>query len=162
MVFDECKIENFKMTYPDREFPYYRTLSDAEAVEKCRRLLVELGVEPFSDVASMRFARTVQERLVRLRDDTLCADQDGFQFARVLDALSLPISEKVLIDWLQYPIGYLGFMDEFSMRDLIQYWDDIWYPGTDDIFMIHENYAWVLYCCHDGFFYYKIFSEDRQ
>jgi hypothetical protein len=53
---------------------------------------------------------------------------------------------------------YLSYQPEWaiatSWKMVVKYWDDFWYPGSDDLTVVDESFAWALLFWHesDAFF----------
>jgi hypothetical protein len=53
--------------------------------------------------------------------------------------------QTVYIHWY-----YDDKIDEFYFADLAQYFDDIWYPGPDDIEIFDATLSWIVVVPHYG------------
>jgi hypothetical protein len=53
---------------------------------------------------------------------------------------------------------YLSYQPEWAIETkwkmVVKYWDDFWYPGSDDLTVVDESLAWALLFWHEsqGFF----------
>jgi len=59
--------------------------------------------------------------------------------------LGISAEKKVYVNWYRY-----DNVDEIQFVDLTKYFDDIWYPGLDDIDIFDATFSWILSISHDG------------
>lgn len=136
---DEFKITLFESEYSEC-FPKYVTLAETN----CNELANELSVK------------------YKLRRDTLEDDMfnkqfkfkdynalDGFELIKTLFKLEIIPLERVFINWYMFKQ-----IDEFDIKDVDKYFDDIWFPSSDDIDIFDKTLDWVLTVRHDGFISY--------
>jgi len=138
---DEHKIQNFKKEYPEAAFPDIRTLSIAEAENIRESVRDKLGMHPEA---------TPLEIVIRLSDDSTVissvnAEADDFSFKSTVLQTGIEPKERVLINWYRFDV-----IDEISLDDLTSYFDDIWYPASDDIDIFDDSISWVISIGHSG------------
>lgn len=54
----------------------------------------------------------------------------------------LPNDQDVILTWVS------GQTLTTSFNTFVDNWDTIFYPSSDDIFVIDENWKWVIYLAH--------------
>ena len=138
---DEHKIQNFKKEYPETAFPDIRTLSIAEAENTRESVRDKLGMHPEA---------TPLEIVIKLSDDSTVisgvnAEADDFSFKSAVLQTGIEPKERVLINWYRFDV-----IDEISLDDLTSYFDDIWYPASDDIDIFDDSISWVISIGHSG------------
>jgi hypothetical protein len=70
---------------------------------------------------------------------------NGFDLRKLISARNLRPQEEVLLNWLRF-----DNMDRLAFSDLSQYFDDIWYPSSDDIDIFDDTLDWFVFIRHDG------------
>jgi hypothetical protein len=57
---------------------------------------------------------------------------------------------------------YLSYGTEWAIatpwKIVVKYWDDFWYPGSDDLTVVDDSFAWALLFWHEG----KAFFGDNR
>ena len=71
---------------------------------------------------------------------------DQFSVLKLLRDLQLECSESLYLNWYRF-----DDVDEMKAEDLSRMFDDIWYPGPDDLDLIHAEAHWILSIDHEGF-----------
>ena len=137
------KIKNFREAHPGVEPPWFQTLSEPEALEISNRLTSKLG---FSEgpINPLQLVETVYSKSVFV--DGLNAEKDGFSLASVFERVGVATPEVILIDWYRF-----DKITRMKSADVIQYFDDVWYPGPDDIFLFPQSLEWILLVDHGGY-----------
>ena len=77
----------------------------------------------------------------RYREDA----KNGLDVLAVLDGLGVGYSEHAYLNW-----GQFEELDRIRLQDLSECFDDIWYPGSDDLDVIDAECKWILSVRHDG------------
>jgi hypothetical protein len=58
---------------------------------------------------------------------------------------------------------YLSYQPEWAIattwKMVVKYWDDFWYPGSDDLTVVDESFAWALLFWHES---EAFFGENRN
>jgi hypothetical protein len=58
---------------------------------------------------------------------------------------------------------YLSYQPEWAIETtwkmVIKYWDDFWYPGSDDLTVVDETFAWATMFWHEG---QAFFGDNRH
>jgi hypothetical protein len=136
------KIENFGASHPGETFPRHRTLSGADAESLKNRLRVKLGLPCDSD--DLQTAQNILSRQSRFSGPN--AESEGFDLREVFATLAIVPSNDVYLYW-----GWDGTIDQIEFCGLATYFDDIWYPGPDDIGLFDETLKWIVLIDHGGF-----------
>ena len=134
MNVERHKIDNFLREYPGQQFPPVRKLSDEECSSIKAGLMQQFG-----------YTGSIEGLLdIFWRDENRCGnvEKEGVSFIRNL--LNKNTKEhSVFIDWCKF-----DDIDEIAIDDFIRYFDDIWYPGADDIDVFDRSYSWVMRVSH--------------
>ncbi|MBF0526409.1 MAG: hypothetical protein HQK56_15095 [Deltaproteobacteria bacterium] len=138
---ENFKIEHFNRDNPGGQFPRYRSLNPSEAQVICRNLASMLGME--ADTELMTIVLAIDDRAEQLGNTN--ADDSGFSIIEILHNLGIKHSGDVYVNWYRY-----DEIDEMALSGLNQYFDYIWYPGSDDIEIFDSTFNWVLAISHDG------------
>lgn len=74
------------------------------------------------------------------------AEDDGFQFCKLFTHLNVspPLDINIIWDIKD------NYMDSIPLTVFSQYFDDIWYPGADDIILYNQAYQYLIFIRHDG------------
>ncbi len=138
---DRFKRDNFQRLYPGRAFPSVDTLAQSACEEVREQVAIRLGGSPIRTGAEL--AREIAEEATPIYG--VDAESDDFDIFRVLDSLTLDHSEHVFLNWEQF-----DKLDRIRLRDLSEYFSDIWYPSSDDPDVIDLDGGWLLSIRHDG------------
>lgn len=66
------------------------------------------------------------------------------QLSELFNTLAFSLS-NVFINWYRF-----DDIDKMSLKDLDQYFYDIWFPATDDIDIFDDTFKWIVSIFHDG------------
>jgi hypothetical protein len=132
---DNFKISLFESEYKSR-FPEHKTLS----VVECRSVLQNI-VERYNLSSS-----DVENELVSRQHfyDKVNAMED-FNLLDVLSDLGIKALADSYINWLRFEK-----IDKIATNDLDKYFNDIWFPSSDDIDLFDDTFSWILSIRHDG------------
>lgn len=135
----EFKLLNFRRAHPGISPPSVRALT-AEEVQQVRRVLA-LRLNSNASTADL------PERLLHAESLVENADATGAHFAldQAFASAGIVPRGRVLINWYRF-----DEIDEFLWADLVLYFDDIWYPSSDDIDIMDPACEWVLSVTHYG------------
>lgn len=64
---------------------------------------------------------------------------DGFELKKVFQSIGVGQEECVYINWYRF-----DDIDQMRFDDLNKYFDDFWYPSSDDISIFDSKISWVL------------------
>lgn len=58
---------------------------------------------------------------------------------------------------------YLSYQPKWAIattwKILLKYWDDFWYPGSDDLTVVDKSFSWALFFWHEG---EAFFGDNRS
>jgi hypothetical protein len=136
----QVKMDNFRPD-PGQAFPPFRALSRAECRVLRDRIASKVGVP----------ATASEAELVRRIDD-LAGQQIAppavdpeFNLGRALMKAGVTSSETIFLNWYRY-----DDVDEMRLADVTKFFEDIWYPSSDDLDIFDESLRWILSIRHDG------------
>lgn len=138
---DDFKLRNFVRSHPGLIPPSLEQLSlhDAEGLRERlrRRASAPASIEPVE----------LTRRLVDIATPVmeLMPSSPDFNLAAALHTLGIKSAKTVYINWRHYDI-----IDRISLADLSAFFDDIWYPGADDIEIFDDSCTWLLVVPHSG------------
>jgi hypothetical protein len=138
---DAFKIRNFTNNHIDEAYPWLQTLSDRE----CATLRSQLqGRIPKSDSREPSSLQGQLDRIGHVVPGANAEDSD-FSLNAVLSGELITAQETVYLNWK-------GFdeIDEMRFTDVCTYFDDIWYPSSDDLDLFDGSLDWVLSVAHHG------------
>jgi len=144
------KIENFRDEYPNKEFPWFRPLLEAELIEIRSKMFKLLKVSDGNNL--IRLVNKIINEGVFL--DNFNAENNKFSLAAVLNCLEITPLQKIFINWYRF-----DDIDEMYFDSLNDYFDDIWYSGPDDIDIFDKSFSWIISISHDGGVVYNTMSS---
>jgi len=135
---------------------------------KLKRLVNEIeGREVFADVSgdepvplverlkqklNMPVIATGRAVLTKLLETaTFCghdvnAEKDDFRLRQVLESLGLSLGNYVYLNLMHF-----DDVDKVELDFLSKYFDDFWYPSSDDLDIIDQDLRWYVCVDHHGF-----------
>ena len=138
---DRHKIDNFKRANPGSAFPRFRQLTEDERDGVKALVSKALRVPILGDVDEL--LRVIHGSTSIYTDRVPKAG--GLPPGAPLARFGVSAGSQILINWHRFDA-----IDEMSLGDLELYFDDIWYPGADDIEVFDHTCAWFLLVSHDG------------
>lgn len=150
---DAFKRVNFERAHPGAQFPELVAADRALALDLRARLARRLGMLPSAD--GLTLVQAIARRSTLL--DGVDAQATDFDLRRVLRALGIPPAPKVLINWYR-----LDDLDEIAFDALVERFQDLWYPGSDDIEILDETCDWIVSISHTGDVRYLDLRQDVQ
>lgn len=132
---ENFKIELFKNEH-NIDFPNYVHLSEAECsllikkISKRYRMPIPSLIEQL--VSKQSFIENINAK-------------DDFHLKDFLNKLSVNPMSKIYINWSRF-----NNIDLLNIDDLDKYFDDIWFPSSDDIDLFDESLDWIVSIRHDG------------
>jgi hypothetical protein len=135
------KIDNFKRSHSREAFPVFHHLSDEEISVIRSRLKKSFGSETDSGKSLLM---TIHSRAVSIPQHN--ALDDDFNLANAIADAGIEPASDVFISW-----DSLHDIDRFQFNDCVRYFDDLWYPSSDDIELFDETGHWVMLVAHDGY-----------
>lgn len=139
---DQMKIDNYLRENPGQDFPSYVVL-DKESCENIRSsLFKQLGLNPL--VGNLKLVNEVDRR--GDISDGIGYDEENFDLKQALLSLGLgSYPEFVYINWYRY-----DDIDKIKLVDIVNNFEDILYPGVDDIDIFDDSLMWILSVSHGG------------
>ena len=135
------KIENYRAEYPNKDFPWFRSLPKEELAEVTTKMFKLLKVSDSNDLIEL-VDKIINEGVYL---DDFNAENDTFSLASVLHFLEVTPLQKVFVNWYRF-----DDIDEMDFDSLNSYFDDIWYSGPDDIDIFDKSFSWIISISHDG------------
>ena len=136
---DEHKINYHIEEYGSLRFAFDK-LDDAACWTLRERLATALRLK--ETAASVAFEVDVDRSLnLRSKHD---AEEQGFSLADVLAEFAIVPLATCLVAF-SFQVIY-----RFQTTDVVKYFDDIWYPGPDDINILDESLSWMVAVYHHG------------
>jgi hypothetical protein len=136
------KIELFRKENPQLSFPYFDTLDDENTAIIRRRISQKLKVNEI--LTGKAILNLLTNKAVLIKNYN--ASTSGFMMSDVFNYLNIVPKEKIYINWYQY-----DDIDIMDFKDFDKYFDDIWFPISDDIEVFDDTLGWVLAINHDGY-----------
>ena len=147
---ESFKIKHFKRNNTNEEFPWFHSLTPYEAQLLYARLLKQMDLDNTKPQDLVRRVNKIGERISEEN-----AANEKFELLKVCNFLNLKPQEKIFINWYHY-----DDIDEFFFAELNKYFDDIWYPGSDDIDIFDDTLSWILSVSHNGEIHI-VYLKDR-
>lgn len=138
---DNFKIENFKREFPNAVLPEFRSLNESEVNLIQGKLFKLVKLDENSDLICLVNKICGQSLHVISKG----AEDASFLLTTVLLDQGIQCDKFVYINWYHF-----DDIDKFNLKDLNKYFDDIWYPSSDDIDIFDDSFSWVLSIRHDG------------
>lgn len=138
---NHTKRKNFESAHPGVRVPDCYTLSPSESDEIRRRLRERLQIPESSDGLAI-LQKLVERASLHTKANAL---DDSFNLSDVMASLGVQPKVQVYVNWYRFDA-----IDRMAYDDVVQYFDDIWYPSSDDIEVFDSSLSWVLSVSHDG------------
>lgn len=138
---NEFKVTNFDAAHPGIPFPA-REASAAELAAVRAALAKRLGLQP--GTAGERLAAAIRDgsKVIGGMDAT----SQNFNLRHVLERVrDARRPGELFLNWC-----HLEQLDVIAADDLVTYFDDIWYPSSDDLDIIPVDACWVVSVEHHG------------
>jgi hypothetical protein len=144
------KVEHFVRANDGLHFPWFISLQPSELTCLQRRLFHTLNLPEDASLSDLVSSIAKKERLWSGGD----AEDDEFDLASVLNAIGITPSDFVYLNWYRF-----DEIDQMKFVDLVKYFDDIWYPSSDDIDIFDESLSWMVSISHEGRVYGQIIES---
>ncbi len=135
------KVEHFEEEWPRKKFPKYYSLNNKELSDIQKKLFAQYFLDRNNNLLGL--VREIDS--IQLTIDKVNAKDDQFCLFKLFSDQNINSTDSVFINWYRY-----DDIDEIRLSDLDKYFDDIWYPDSDDIDIFDESCSWVLSVRHDG------------
>jgi hypothetical protein len=136
---ENFKIEHFKKDNPSKEFPWFKALSSDEA----RVVYEEISRKIGKNIDPDQLVIKIDEAGKPIK--SFNANNEDFVLNKVFETLNISPTENVFINWYRF-----DNIDEICLEDLNLHFDDVWYPGSDDIDIFDANFSLILSVSHGG------------
>jgi hypothetical protein len=137
---DSVKIENFKRENPGFAFPRFTSLTPNDCAQLRSGIAGRLGLTAQSE--PLELLKTLRARATYF---TGVNASHGFDLRNLISKLGYTPDAEVLVNWYRF-----DQIDRIAVSDLDKHFDDIWYPGSDDIEVFDESVDWLVLVRHDG------------
>lgn len=117
-------------------FPGFKTLTRPECQNLINKLSEKYNLVGNDIALELSSRQTFYEKAYTI---------ENFNLMNTLADLGIKPMTKVIINWFRFQR-----LDEFKIDDLTRYFDDIWFPGSDDIDVFDDTLNWILSVRHDG------------
>ena len=134
------KIDNFLQANPGSSPPKFVHLTDAEATQLLKGLLLQAGPPMGTHEEKIRW---LSERATLLADVNL--ERDELALRLLFKELRISPGPGLYLQW-----GALRDVDRFQTEELDKYFYDVWYPVADDIEIFDDTLAWMIFVRHYG------------
>jgi hypothetical protein len=135
------KIEYFRRDHPDQEFPWFRQLSSDDSQRLLHAFSTRLGLPDHTDARAV--LSKLFENAVPIEDGD--ANQDGFDIQSLMYVHGFMPGELLYVDWGRFDRIY-----QMKRDDVAQYFDDLWYPSSDDLSIFDDTCSWIIFIDHHG------------
>lgn len=131
---ESFKIENFEKYYDDVIFPKFKELDAREINEFQKKLTLKLGM---SEINLLNLTASIRRMSTGI--EKINAQSEGFDFNELLSSLHTEKIESVYINWYRFDV-----IDKMKLIDFAKYFDDIWYPESDDVDIFDDSMSWFV------------------
>ena len=135
------KIEHFSKVHNGLSFPWFHSLTVDEKQLMQNRLLKKLSMT--EDKNTLNLVCTLSE--IGKVHQGFNAQDKNFDLIKVFESLGIHTSDCVYINWYRF-----DQVDKIKLVDLAKYFDDIWYPSSDDLDIFDDNLSWFISISHEG------------
>jgi hypothetical protein len=135
------KIENFYKLHPSGTFPYFKKLDADECRGMAKRIALAIGLPDGEDTLEIvqRLAE-VESEIGTLRENDLSSS-----LFKVIEKAKISLSELVYVNWYRF-----DSIDQMKYSEFLKYFDDIWYPSSDDIDIFDDTLSCIFSVTHYG------------
>lgn len=138
-----ASMEAFKIALFEQQhigpFPSFRTLPLEECQQWRERLADRLGLSAVG--TALEFACDLASRQACVPEANAL---EGFALLPTLTALSITPAPELFLNWTRFEA-----VDAFATADVAYYFDDLWFPTTDDLDVFDASARWLLSVRHD-------------
>lgn len=129
---EDFKIQFFEKEY-NKKFIHFEHLTDYRC-EVIRKNIFRVFFEKNKIIVGMKGVGFIEE-FKNVED--------------VLKKINVSPKNKIYINWFNFEnIDYLKY------KDFVEYFDDLWFPASDDIDVFDDTFEWILSIRHDGYITY--------
>ena len=135
------KIENFIKDHPNKQFPWFNTLSQIESQKIFEKLKQKINIA--KKISHKALVKKIHKKGRNINFAN--AESIEFDFEDLISHLNIKPNIKIYINWYHY-----DNIDIILFREFCKYFDYIWYPSSDDIDLFDDDLSWVISVSHDG------------
>lgn len=136
---DSVKLDNW--VHRDVPFPWFRSLAHEETLRLRERLAHALNLP--STTSPLMLATTACNTIAQAPRSTTHAA--GFSLKDTLTSMGITPLPLVYLNWYRF-----DRIDEMRFDDVNRYFDDLWYPHSDDLDIFDDTLSWLLSIHHTG------------
>jgi hypothetical protein len=137
---DTVKVQNFLRENPSAEFPRFTPITSAECAQLRRGIAKRLGLN--AECEPLDILNTLRSTAVFIDG---VDGEDAFNLRNLISRLGIKTRADVLVNWHRFES-----LDLIALSDLNEHFEDIWYPGSDNIEIFDESLGWFVLVRHDG------------
>jgi hypothetical protein len=135
------KIGHDEKPSPGAAFPAFETVNAIPAKRLRAQIAKKFGLSTASDPLAM--VRELGARgLVR---EGVNARDAGFEVGEVLSEAGIAARDYVYLNWYRF-----DDIDRLRLRDFDARFENIWYPGSDDLDVFDDSLTWMLSIAQHG------------
>ncbi len=145
------KVDHFVRENPGIPFPRYDSLSQHECEDIRRQVTKKLRLpDEVKDVVLVSRLAEVQKA-----SGYVNAEDSEFDLQDVVSLIGVEPENALLVNWRCF-----DDIDRFTLSDLAKFFNDIWYPASDDIDVFDSTLSWIISVTHDGHVQYVTFGSS--
>jgi hypothetical protein len=135
---DAIKVENFRRANPNAAFPQFAPVPAAACLQLRMSIAERIGLK--KEAEPLEILGTLWERATVLPDINA---EDEMPLQKLIPQIDE--ESYVFVNWYRF-----DSIDRFAMTDFEAYFDELWYPSSDDIEVFDASLRWFLLVRHDG------------
>lgn len=153
---DIYKIDNYNRDSDGKPFPWYYHLENAELSELVKKIVFAFSIQ---------MNTTIELIIQKICDKThLLLDNNGsyfnatneyFQISDVFDLIGVKDQDTIYISWGPGEPCLCSDVDLLYIKDVLKHFNDLWYPGTDDMVMFNDSFSFIIWIDHGGGIHYN-------
>lgn len=150
----QFKIDNYISTYK-KEFPLFITLNKEDKNSLLSTVFKILNIPKgsveiklFEYIIENLHSKSVVSEETRKAKKEL--DEDTYDLKEIFRVINYPVDDEIYIIWSCDEI------DKMKTKDVIEYWDDIWYAYSDNaVILFNKNSSKIVLITHWGTLHYN-------
>lgn len=135
------KIDNFRRSYPGVQFPEFESLAPDRCTDIRQSVARRLGLP--TDAPPLEVITKLHEQAGGELGNA--PDSGGLDVRITLQKAGVEAGDRVYLNWYRF-----DDIDEVGVDDLSRCFDDIWYPGSDDVELFDATLSWIVSISHTG------------
>ena len=137
---EDFKVKNFIRENPGRDFPWHEHIAGDQLDQVVGSLRDLFFVKEINAVDFISRLENMSKEV-----SSIYAGVDDFDLAAGFREFNIKPKDIVYINWYKF-----DDIDRLRFSDLCDYFDDIWYPESDDIEIFDSTNEWVVQVSHYG------------